>query len=318
MAGIWVISEQTELILELLGAAQALAGQNGMAITAVFLGNDSLPANLFAYGANEVLTGETQAHWPVEAWVPRLLCEIEAAAPDIILLGGTKRGQEIAARLAAGLDTGLGSDCHSIRWNGENRRMEMDRLMYGGTVTQSMVCTGSPQMAVIGPRVYRPVQPLWDRSGPVRSLIPPAETPVMVLERLPKGNKAGELHDAETVVCAGRGFLACEDLDLIRSLAEAVGGQVAATRPLTEDLGWLPGERCIGLSGKQIKPNLYIGVGVSGQIQHMIGVRDSRVIVAVNSDENAPIFGVSDFGVVGDLYSVIPRFVKALKDIATG
>ena len=138
---------------------------------------------------------------------------------------------------------------------------------------------------------------------------------VKVLERKVKTREAKDINEARVVVSVGRGIEKKEDLAIARELADVLGGEIGCTRPISEEMHWLPEELCIGLSGVQIKPDLYVGLGISGQIQHVTGIRNARVICAINKDENAPIFGVADFGIVGDLYSVVPKLIQELKKI---
>jgi len=151
------------------------------------------------------------------------------------------------------------------------------------------------------------------RTGKTRDLPSPPPSAVRILERKPKEKVAKDIAEARVIVCAGRGFDKKEDLALARELADALGGELGATRPLTEEMHWLPEDLCIGLSGVQVKPELYVGLGVSGQIQHMTGVRGAKIVCAVNRDENAPIFALSDFGIVGSLYEVVPKLIAELK-----
>jgi len=152
-----------------------------------------------------------------------------------------------------------------------------------------------------------------ERNGAVRVLPAPPPSAVQVIERKPKPQQAGSITEARVVIGVGRGFEKAQDLNLARELADVLGGEIGCTRPLSAELHWLSEELCIGLSGLQIKPELYMGLGVSGQIQHTTGIRNAKWICAVNSDENAPIFGVADFGIVGDLYDVIPKLLAELK-----
>ncbi len=147
----------------------------------------------------------------------------------------------------------------------------------------------------------------------IRELPSPPPSAVRIIEKKPKEKVAKDITEARVIVCAGRGFDKKEDLALARELADALGGELGATRPLTEEVHWLPEDLCIGLSGVQVKPELYVGLGVSGQVQHMTGVRGAKVVCAVNRDENAPIFPLCDFGIVGNLYDVVPKLIAELK-----
>ena len=149
--------------------------------------------------------------------------------------------------------------------------------------------------------------------GKIRELPAPISTALKVIGRKGKDRETKDITEAKVIVCVGRGFEKKEDLSLARDLAEALGGDLACTRPISEEMHWLPEGLCIGLSGVQVKPQLYIGLGVSGQIQHVTGINNSRVICAINRDENAPILSVSNLGIVGDIYEVTPKLIKKLK-----
>jgi electron transfer flavoprotein alpha subunit len=150
----------------------------------------------------------------------------------------------------------------------------------------------------------------------IRELPAPPLSVIRVLERKARVRESKDIRDAQVVVAVGRGVEKKEDIEMIRKLAEVLGGEIGCTRPISEELHWLSEEVCIGISAIQIKPQFYIGVGVSGQIQHVVGFKDAKVVCAINRDENAPIFEVSNYGIVGDLYDVVPRLIEALKETA--
>ena len=178
---------------------------------------------------------------------------------------------------------------------------------------QKVICSARPAMATIPPRTYEAAMPETGRQGNVRELPSPSPSPIKVIERKVKEKEAKDISEARVVICVGRGIEKEEDLALARQLAEVVGGSIGCTRPIAEELHWLPEELCIGLSGVQVKPDLYLGIGVSGQVQHVTGIRNAKVIAAINKDENAPIFKAADFGIIGDLYDVVPKLISELK-----
>ncbi|HEX3012549.1 MAG TPA: electron transfer flavoprotein subunit alpha/FixB family protein, partial [Syntrophomonadaceae bacterium] len=220
-----------------------------------------------------------------------------------------------AARIAARLNTGLCSQCTALKYDELTGCLEMERLIFGGAAVQKVICQKRPQMATIAPRVFEPACRQNNQDGEIRELPAPPLAKTKVLDRKPKDRASGSLTGAKVIICAGRGVEKEEDLALIRNLAEAAGGEIGCTRPISEELHWLPEDTCIGLSGKQVKPDLYIGMGISGQVQHITGIRDARVIGVVNNDENAPIFDVANYGIVGDLYEVVPELTRQLKEI---
>lgn len=314
MAGIWILGENRELTGELLTAGGELAAATGEKISVLLWKDRSRAEEYFALGADEILVlPELPEDEPPEALIPVITGEAKTSQPGLILLAATVRGREMAARIAAGLGTGLCSDAVSVRWNGERKTFEMERLAYGGMAVQKVAFRTAPAMATIPPRTFAPAPAKEDRTGTVRELPGPPPSPVKVMERKKRERTVRDLREARIIVCAGRGIEKQEDLRIARELAEALGAEIACTRPLSEEYHWLPEELCIGLSGISVKPELYIGLGVSGQVQHVTGIRDAKVIAAVNKDENAPIFQTSDLGIVGDLYRVVPNLIQEIR-----
>ncbi len=313
MAGIWIIAEKRELLMELLTPAGQLAAPGGERITVVVPETEGDPADYIAAGAVAVaLLSPLPEDMAFTSWLPVLAAEIKAADPEVVLLAATSRGKELAARLAARLETGLCSNCLSLT-SGTDGALVMERLAYGGAALQRVTVTGQPVMATIPPRTFPPAAAVAGREGEVRKLPLPPSDPVRVVARKEKERSAQDITAAKTVVCVGRGVEKREDLELARQLATALGGEVGCTRPISEELHWLPDNLCIGLSGVQVKPELYIGLGVSGQIQHLTGLRGARLLCAVNRDPNSPIFAAADLGIVGDLYEVTPKLLEELK-----
>jgi electron transfer flavoprotein alpha subunit len=207
----------------------------------------------------------------------------------------------------------LCSGCIGLELDKGKNLLQMDRLLYGGLAIQKVVCTTRPQMATIAPRVFEPAPVVEGKEGKIREISAVPSSAVTVIGRTAKPREAVDITEAKIVVCVGRGFEKQEDVKLARDLADVLGGEVGCSRPIAEELRWLPEDVYLGISGKKIKPDLYIGVGVSGQVQHVTGIRDSKIIFAINRDENAPIFEASDYGIVGDLYQVVPVLIEELK-----
>jgi len=315
MSGIWLFAEKKDLALELLTIGRLLASQTGAKLTAIVPEEDSQTETYISRGADEILflspLPETMS---LDAWIPVIAEEVKQADPDIFLVAATARGKDMAARLAARLQTGLCSNCIALRRE-DNGAIIMERLAYGGVAVQQVACPSRPVMATIPPRTFASASPESGRQGTSRKLAPPSSSAVRILERKTKERSTLDITEAKTVVCAGRGMEKKEDLALAEQLASLLGGAVGCTRPIAEELHWLSNDLCIGLSGVPVKPDLYIGIGVSGQIQHVTGIRGARVVCAVNRDENAPIFQVADLGIVGDLYDVAPKLIAELKKL---
>ena len=286
----------------------------GAVLTAVVRKETGPPEDYIARGADEVLLLPVlPPEAPFGAHLPVIEQEAKTALPDLILFISSARGKEMAARLAARLGAGLCSGCTALAFDKGSGSIRMERLAYGGAAIQKLTSSARPVIVAVPPRSFEPAQAADGRKGKTRELPSPPPSAVRVLERKPKEKVAKDITEARVIVCAGRGFDKKEDLALARELADALGGELGATRPLTEEMHWLPEDLCIGLSGVQVKPELYVGLGVSGQIQHMTGVRGAKVVCAVNRDENAPIFALSDFGIVGSLYEVVPKLIAELK-----
>jgi electron transfer flavoprotein alpha subunit len=313
MAGIWVFADTRDQTLELLNAGLNLAKDLGGKLVTFALSNE-LAQEYISHGADEVLLFQPPAQdQPLEACVPVLVQAAREEAPEVFLVGATKRGQEIGARVAAQLNTGLCSNCTGFGLDKEKGLLQMERLLFGGLAVQKLVCATRPQMATFSPRSFEPAPLIEGREGKIRELPAVPASPVKVISRTAKAREAVDITEAKIVVCIGRGFAKKEDIQVGRDLADALGGEVGCSRPIAEELHWLPEDVYLGISGKKIKPDLYVGIGISGQIQHVTGIRDSKIIFAINRDENAPIFEAADYGIVGDLYKVVPLLTEELK-----
>jgi len=314
MAGVWIFSENHERILELLNIGRQLAMKMETRVCALICHKPVRAEEYIRLGADEVLVLPPLAgNQSLDVYIPVIAEESKKADPDIILISATSRGKDLAARIAARLNAGLCSGCMALKFDDESKTLIMERLAYGGAAVQKVTCTTRPVMATIPPKTFEPAAPEEGRQGQIRELPAPPPSTVHVLEIKRKERETKDISEARVVVSVGRGIDKKEDIDTVRQLADALGGEIACTRPISEELHWLPEELCIGLSGVQVKPDLYLGVGVSGQVQHVTGIRKAKVIAAVNKDENAPIFKVADFGIVGDLYDVVPKLIAEVK-----
>ncbi len=313
MSGVWIYADKYEQGLELLTAGRGLADMLGMKLTALVSGDINRAQDFITRGADEVLLLPPLAeNQPVQDYVPIMADEARDADPDVFLIAASLKGKEMAARIAARLDTALCSESSLMNID-DNGKLRMERLMYGGAAIQTVSISSRPQMATIPPRSYEAAQIQSDRQGSIKTLTLPEPSGMQVMERKGKDQASGDIITARIIVCAGRGIENQEDLAMVRELAEILGGEVACTRPISEEKHWMTEESCIGLSAKEVKPALYLGIGVSGQIQHVVGIREAGIICAVNSDENAPIFESADYGITGDLYQIIPALIEEFK-----
>jgi len=301
-----VYSEEPEVGFQLVGKARALADETGgeaVALTA----SDAAP--YFDVGTDRVVKVVGVKGNDVEQWKLALVKAVELAKPDVVLMGATRRGKALAPRLAAALGVGCMTECTSVGVVGGE--IVVERLTYGGSTVARETCTSRPAVVTVPPRTYERPEPA-ERAGEAIELRVDAPEPrVRVVERRPKPRSTVDLENAPVIVSAGRGFKTKEDLRILEELAEVLGAQIGCTRPISADLGWL--DQWVGISGKKVRPSLYVACGISGTIQHVAGIRDSQIIVSINNDESAGIHGLSDYSVVGDLYQVVPALTKALK-----
>lgn len=312
MSGVMIWGNNREQVLELLNAGKDLAVELDTSLVAVACGDENQAREYVECGADTVLLlPALQEGQIIEDAVPLIIEEACSLEPDVFILPATFSGKTMAARIAEALNTGLCTECISLKV--KDGIVEMQRLMFGGAAVQTVECLGRPQMATIPPRTFDPAQSQPGREGVIKMLGEVPLSGITVLEKKARQYEAGDITGARVIVCAGRGIEKQEDMKLVEELARVLGAEIACTRPLSEELHWLPEDRCIGLSAKKVKPELYIGVGVSGQVQHVCGIRDARVICAVNSDEAAPIFDAADLGIQGSLYDVVPLLIETLK-----
>lgn len=297
---------------EMLAKARELLKDNG-SITAYINGTEVQGQDAIGYGADRVKLMEMPEGTIWEGYVPKLAQEAKAEKPELILVGATRRGKDLAAQLAALLDSPCVTECNSIVYEGT--KIILKRIVYGGLAEKTIECQDFPVIATISGRTFSK----WEvkdpsRQGKVSKLDFSIESKVQVVERRAKAKETVNIKDAQVVVGVGRGFSTQSELKIAEDLAQALGGEVACSRPIAEDLHWLPEDRYIGISGQVIKPIVYLAAGISGQVQHVYGIRDAKTIVAVDKNENAPIFQVADYYLVGDLKEVLPALTEALKE----
>jgi len=317
-SGVWVFSENMDLMLELLGKGNELAEKLQTESAAVLLGHDirRKTDELFGYGADKVYVVDDPLFKESgsEPYVSGLTNLAQQYKPDILLIGSTRRGKELASRVASRLKTGCVPDCTHLSID-EDRLLLMGRVVYGGNAVATEICRVKPQIATVPPRVFEKLE-YKERKGElveVNVLLEKPRTEVVEVKEIEAAKV--KIEEANVVVAGGRGVEKKEDFKILDELATILGGQVAYTRPLCEDRKWFTD--WIGLSGHAISPSLYIGCGISGVIQHVAGIRDSKLIVAINKDPEAPIFEVADYIVEGDLYEIVPALSKALKKLLT-
>jgi electron transfer flavoprotein alpha subunit len=315
MSGILIYSEVKSMALGLLTKGRELAAGLGKPLAVALLGEEAAGWTdaCFAHGAERAFVGDDPALTVFQAAThAAALAQIVAHAEiDIILASATRRGRELAPRLAQKLAAGCVTDATKLSL--QDGRLVVERRALGGNTVSASVITSPQQVISVMPRLFDP-EPGGSGAGEVIEValaLEPSAT--RLVERRAKEAGAVNVEEAEVLVCIGRGLAEEGDLALVQDLASALGGVVGCTRPLSHENHWLSEDQMIGLSGKVSSPNLYVGVGVSGQIQHVVGIMDAKLIVAINSDKNAPIFKVADYGIVGDLYQVVSRLLDQLQ-----
>ncbi len=322
--GVWVFAEQRdgqmpEVVAELLGQGRRLAQELGVELGAALLGHglDGLAGELFALGADVVYVADDPrlARFNDDIYGAVLARLIAEHRPEVLLAGATSIGRSLIPRVATAAATGLTADCTGLAIDPEKRLLLQTRPAFGGNIMATIICPDArPQMATVRPRVMKCGERQEGRQGRlVRvSLAPQDKAATQVLEVVQALDEQVNLTGAEVVVTGGRGVGGPEGFDLVRQLAGALGGVVGATRGAV-DSEWIGHAHQVGQTGRTVSPKLYVALGVSGAVQHLVGMQGSDTIVAVNNDPNAPIFDVAHYGIVGDLFEVAPAMLARLK-----
>ncbi len=313
MTDVLFYSEDDDLVHELAGLASGLAAQASGNSYAVLVGEDkaSMVASVATEGVSEVYlykTPPSARDYPEAA--AQALAEASSRHPlSYILVGSTKDGKVVAGRLAAFLGAPAASDCDSIQLSGAE--LIVERPSYGGRVRTRAGLAGKHVVICVKARAYPRAAPSGGSCKVTEVQFSPSlATSIVEVKERPASSV--DLTRAEKIVSVGRGLKKKEDVPIIQGLADAMGASVGCSRPMSADLGWLPEEAHIGLTGIEVRPKLYVAVGISGQLQHLAGVKEAGTIVAINTDKAAPIFANADYGIVGDLYQVVPEMARQL------
>jgi electron transfer flavoprotein alpha subunit len=321
-SGVWVFIEQTEsklkgISLELLGEGRRLSDELKTSLTAVLFGErvKELAKTLITGGADEVLTCDypNLAYYQDEIYTTLLAKLIFERRPEIVLIGATPIGRSLAPRIAARLRTGLTADCTELRIDEEKRLVQI-RPAFGGNIMASIITKRRPQIATVRPRVMKPLPPDNQRKGRVIEIIEDLSSIRPKAKRLDfiKEYASGPgIEEANVIVSGGRGLKAAENFKLLEELARLLGGAVGASRAAV-DSSWISHLHQVGQTGKTVSPKLYIACGISGAIQHIAGMRTSDCIVAINKDASAPIFDIATYGIVADLFEIVPLLIKEI------
>ncbi|MHB8122944.1 MAG: FAD-binding protein [Desulfuromonadaceae bacterium] len=323
---VWVFVEQTEgeaarVSWELLGVGGELARALGVELCAVVIGEnvEHLCHEAFSYGAAQsyILDHPVYKYYRTEPYLNACCHLIDTFKPEIVLMGASGMGRDLAGAVATRLKTGLTADCTGLSID-DKRNLMQTRPAFGGNIMATIMCDRfRPQMSTVRPQVMPLPEKSECASGEiVRDSFAPDEknifTKVLEIIRDGKGKDDIDIAGAEFIVSGGRGLMTKENFGLLRELADELGGVVGGSRSAV-DAGWLPPDRQVGQTGKTVRPKIYIACGISGAIQHLVGMQDSDVIIAINRDKDAPIFEVATYGIVGDLFQVVPELTAQIR-----
>ncbi|MDY3764177.1 MAG: electron transfer flavoprotein subunit alpha [Candidatus Ventricola sp.] len=322
--GVWVFAEQRggklmPVVIELLGEGRKLAEQIGTELCAVLLGENvaDLARECIGYGADKVYVADAPElkDYTTDAYTKVIYEAIQQYKPEIVLCGATHIGRDLGPCLSVKCETGLTADCTKLEIDPVDHKIMQTRPAFGGNLMATIVCPEHrPQMSTVRPGVMEKAAFDPDRTGEIVTLQPvfaDGDLRVKVLEIVKNLENAVSLTDAKVIVAGGMGLGSKEGFDLLAKLADRLGGVVAASRACV-DAGWAPHSWQVGQTGTTVKPAIYIACGISGAIQHVAGMKDSGYIVAINKNPSAAIFELADYGIVGDLYDVIPAILDAL------
>jgi electron transfer flavoprotein alpha subunit len=309
-----VYSDEKKLTLELLHKGSELAKETQQKLIAVVFGPEAHANELAQHGADMVIVVETPLPFKAEEYARALETIVKEHHVEIILIGSNKNGKELAARLGATLHAGCVMDCTKLYL--QEKKLTTERVVYSGNAIAVEQFTLGPMIVTIPSKMYEPLPKNEHHKGEiVKRTMEQVPSPSKILKVEERRSEGVNVEDAEIIVSCGRGLKKKEDIRLVSELADVLKGRtVGCSRPIAADLKWLSEDHWIGLSGHKVKPKLYVACGISGQIQHIAGMRDSGVVVAINKDPEALIFKSADYGIVGDLYEVLPRLTTAIKE----
>ena len=336
--GVYVFAQQVDneisgIAYELLGKGKELAAKLNEEVTAVLIGHDvkGLADKLAEYGADKVIVVDDPElkEYRTEPYAHALSSVINEFKPDIVLVGATAIGRDLGPTVSARVATGLTADCTVLEIGDfplvaipgkedeqKHNQLLMTRPAFGGNTIATIACPDNrPQMATVRPGVMQKIEPIVGAKANVIEYNPgftPNDRYVEIKEIVKAVSDTVDIMDAKILVSGGRGVGSAENFKILEDLAEALGGSVSCSRAVV-DSGWKPRDLQVGQTGKTVRPNLYIACGISGAIQHTAGMEEADIIIAINKDEDAPIFDVADYGIVGDLNKIVPQLTEAIK-----
>ena len=323
---VFVIAEQRDgkimkVSYELIGKARELANDLGQDVVAVLMGSgvEAVAGDLAKAGADKVIVVDDPmlAEYVTEPYAKATTAVIKANDPEIVLFGASSIGRDLAPRVSARIHTGLTADCTKLEIDPETKLLNMTRPAFGGNIMATILCADHrPQMATVRPGVMQALESC-DKVGEVEKFaveFTPADMNVEICEVVKTDKKSVDITEAKILVSGGRGLGSAEGFAQLKDLADVLGGEIAASRAAV-DSGWIEKDRQVGQTGKTVRPDLYVACGISGAIQHAAGMEECEFIVAINKGESAPIFGICDLGIVGDLNKIVPKLTEALKKV---
>lgn len=313
-SGIIVSSDTDEGAFELLTKARELSKELSMDLSVLVIGkrDDKDARSFFEYGARNVLLIPDAPTGALDAETyARILFEVtKENGPDILLIRSSRLGKETAGRVAQKLQAGCITDAIGLTTKGSD--IVIERYALGGNTISSEIIKTKKKVVSIMPRTFEAQPAPVDGRVETKELkIPPQR--VQLIEQRKKVGESVNIESAETLVCVGKGVANKEDLGMVNELCTVLGGELGCTRALSSDYHWISEDRMVGISGKRCKPRFHVSIGISGQIQHTVGIMSSKLIVAINRDKEAPIFKIADYGIVGNLYQIVPKLTQKIK-----
>lgn len=322
---IYVVIEQVDGVIqkvgiELIGIANTLAKDLGQEVVAVLMGDKvkGLADTLIHHGAQKVIYVEDPMlkDYVTEPYTKAVDAIIKEKSPEIVLYGATSIGRDLAPRVSARVHTGLTADCTKLEIDPETKLLLMTRPAFGGNIMATIICKEhKPQMATVRPGVMKALPKDTSRKGEVEEFKVAFEAKdmnVKIREVVKETHAKVDITESKILVSGGRGIGSRDYFNTLKELADDLGGLVTSSRA-NVDAGWIGKERQVGQTGKTVRPDLYMACGISGAIQHLAGMEDSKFIIAINRDTHAPIFDVADLGVVGDLHKIIPLLIEKVR-----
>ena len=335
--GVFVFAQQVDnklngIALELVGKGKDLAKDLGTEVTAVLIGSDvmSLTKELAEYGADRIIVVDDPElkEYRTEPYAHALAEVIKKYKPEIMLVGATALGRDLGPRVSARIHTGLTADCTQLEIGDFpinpipgreqlHNQLLMTRPAFGGNTIATIACPNfRPQMATVRPGVMQKAERVEGAQAVIEEFNPgfvPNNKYVEILDIVKAVSDVEDIMDAKILVSGGRGVGSAENFKLLDDLAEALGGTVSCSRAVV-DAGWKSKDLQVGQTGKTVRPHVYFAIGISGAIQHLAGMEESDIIIAINKDETAPIFDVADYGIVGDLNKILPALTEKIKE----